>query len=130
MKTKNKNTEVRALLTRPAMSETGHSSEDNASTANGPSRREIFADSRIDKWCGSRGDDEYGAGISRAADLVPDYSRVDNPYATGPDYSKIPQRLHKYPASERAKQIVHKSITMDTLFSGHLADSMVISGSP
>jgi len=61
MKTKNKNSEERALLTRPAMSKTEHSSEDNASTANGFSRREVFADSRIDKWRGSRGDDEYGA---------------------------------------------------------------------
>jgi len=34
------------------------------------------------------------------------------------DYSKIPQRLHKYPASERAKEIVHKSFTLDTQFSG------------
>jgi membrane dipeptidase len=34
------------------------------------------------------------------------------------DYFKIPQRLHEYPASEKAKQIVHKSMTMDTLFSG------------
>ena len=41
-----------------------------------------------------------------------------NPYATGTDYSKIPQRLHKYPASDRAKKIVHDSITIDTLFSG------------
>ncbi len=41
-----------------------------------------------------------------------------NPYATGKDYSKIPQRLHKYPSSDKAKKIVHDSITMDTLFSG------------
>ena len=41
-----------------------------------------------------------------------------NPYATGKDYSKIPQRLHKYPSSDRAKKIVHDSITIDTLFSG------------
>jgi len=34
------------------------------------------------------------------------------------DYSRIPQRLHKYPASARAQEVVHKSITMDTLFSG------------
>ena len=41
-----------------------------------------------------------------------------NPYATGTDYSKIPQRLHKYPSSDKAKKIVHDSITIDTLFSG------------
>lgn len=40
-----------------------------------------------------------------------------NPYATGKDYSKIPQRLHKYPSSDKAKKIVHDSITIDTLFS-------------
>ena len=34
------------------------------------------------------------------------------------DYSQIPQRLHKYPSSDRAKEIVHKSFTLDTLFSG------------
>lgn len=34
------------------------------------------------------------------------------------DYSQIPQRLHSYPSSDRAKQIVHDSITIDTLFSG------------
>ncbi len=32
------------------------------------------------------------------------------------DYNKIPQRTHKYPASERAKKIVHEAITMDSLF--------------
>jgi len=30
-----------------------------------------------------------------------------NPYATGKDYSKIPQRLYKYPSSDRAKKMVH-----------------------
>ncbi|HEU4391691.1 MAG TPA: membrane dipeptidase, partial [Blastocatellia bacterium] len=32
------------------------------------------------------------------------------------DYNKIPQRTHKYPASDRAKKIVHAAITMDALF--------------
>ncbi len=41
-----------------------------------------------------------------------------NPYATGKDYYKIPQRLHKYPSSDKAKKIVHDSLTIDTLFSG------------
>ena len=41
-----------------------------------------------------------------------------NPYATGTDYSKIPQRLHKYPASDKAKKIVQDSLSIDTLFSG------------
>lgn len=34
------------------------------------------------------------------------------------DYSKIPQRTHEYPASERATMIVRKSMAMDTLWSG------------
>ena len=34
------------------------------------------------------------------------------------DFHKIPQRLHKYPASERAQKIVHQSMTIDSLFSG------------
>lgn len=34
------------------------------------------------------------------------------------DYSRIPQRLHRYLASDRAKELVHKSFTLDTLFSG------------
>jgi membrane dipeptidase len=46
------------------------------------------------------------------------YATKYNPYATGTDYSKIPQRLHKYPSSDKAKKIVHDSITIDTLFSG------------
>ena len=34
------------------------------------------------------------------------------------DYTKIPQRSHQYPASERANKIVHNSMSIDTLFSG------------
>jgi len=45
-------------------------------------------------------------------------SSVSAPAFTLHDYSQIPQRLHKYPASEKAKGIVQRSITMDTLFSG------------
>lgn len=78
-------------------------------------------------------------GISRATDVVSNaaqegnpYATKDNPYATkdnplatkynpyatGTDYSKIPQRLHKYPASDKAKKIVQNSLSIDTLFSG------------
>jgi len=32
------------------------------------------------------------------------------------DYNKIPQRFHKYPASDRAKKIMNEAITMDALF--------------
>ncbi|MBB93697.1 MAG: hypothetical protein CML68_03695 [Rhodobacteraceae bacterium] len=38
--------------------------------------------------------------------------------ATGPDFSQIPQRLHEYPASDHARQVVQDSMTMDSLFSG------------
>lgn len=51
------------------------------------------------------------------SDIAPSYSEVTDPCKKGPDYSKIPQRLHEYPASERAKKIVHQSMTMDSLFS-------------
>lgn len=33
-------------------------------------------------------------------------------------YSEIPQRVHEYPASDRARGIVRDSMTIDTLFSG------------
>ena len=56
--------------------------------------------------------------LVQAADKVPDFTPNDTSFSTGRDYSKIPQRLHEYPASDRAKKIVHDSITMDTLFSG------------
>ena len=119
MKTKVKNCEASIQLTGPAMSETGHSREDNASTANGSSRREFL------EIVGMLGGAAAAAmamnitpGVARAADLTPSYSSLETPQATGRDYSKIPQRLHKYPSSERAKKIVQKSMTMDTLFSG------------
>jgi membrane dipeptidase len=51
------------------------------------------------------------------SDVAPSYSAVEEPYQKGTDFSKIPQRLHVYPASERAKTIVHQSIAMDSLFS-------------
>ena len=42
MKTKTKNSEENAQLTRPAMPETGHGSEETTSTAEGSSRREFL----------------------------------------------------------------------------------------
>lgn len=35
------------------------------------------------------------------SDVAPSYSEIKDPYQKGPDYSKIPQRLHEYAASER-----------------------------
>lgn len=55
---------------------------------------------------------------ARAGDLLPNIANPEGICDRGPDYSKIPQRLHKYPSSDRAKQIVKKSITIDSLFSG------------
>lgn len=57
-------------------------------------------------------------GQALAADLPPNLTDTAGLCKTGPDFSKTPQRLHNYPASERAQKIVHGSITMDTLFSG------------
>jgi membrane dipeptidase len=53
-----------------------------------------------------------------AADIPPTNSSVSTPKLNIIDYSKIPQRLHKYSATNRAKKIVKTSITMDALFSG------------
>ena len=55
---------------------------------------------------------------ARAADIPPTNSSVSTPKLKIIDYSKIPQRTHVYAASDRAKKIVQKSMTMDTLFSG------------
>ncbi len=57
-------------------------------------------------------------GAAVAGDLLPNVANPTAPCETGPDYSRIAQRLHKYPASPRAQQVVQKSITMDSLFSG------------
>lgn len=54
----------------------------------------------------------------QAADIPAVNKSVSMPAFEIKDYSKIPQRSHVYPASDRAKAIVHKSITMDMLFSG------------
>jgi membrane dipeptidase len=59
-----------------------------------------------------------GSNNASAADIPPTNSSVSTPKLNIIDYSKIPQRLHKYSATDRAKKIVKESITMDTLFSG------------
>ena len=53
-----------------------------------------------------------------AADIPPTNSSVSMPEFEIKDYSNIPQRSHKYPASAKAKKIVQESIAMDTLWSG------------
>lgn len=104
---------------KSALAELGYASEGDSSPVENPARRNFF------RQVGMAGGVFAAAalmnkvsGVALAADLTTSYSNLDNPYATGRDYSKIPQRLHKYPSSERAKNIVHKSMAMDTLFSG------------
>lgn len=59
------------------------------------------------------------SGEAKAGDLLPNIDDPDAACDTGEvDYSQIPQRLHEYPSSDRARDIVQKSITMDSLFSG------------
>ena len=43
-------------------------------------------------------------GLAHAGDVPPTHSSVSAPAYKIYDYSKIPQRLHKYPASDRAKE--------------------------
>lgn len=57
-------------------------------------------------------------GKALATDIPPANASLSTPKLKIIDYSKIPQRTHVYVSSDRAKKIVHKSITMDTLFSG------------
>ena len=57
-------------------------------------------------------------GQAHAGDIPPTHSSVSTPNFTIHDYSNIPQRTYEYPASARAKKIVQKSMTMDSLFSG------------
>lgn len=56
--------------------------------------------------------------IAKAGDIPPTYSSVSVPKLKIKDYSKIAQRTYKYPTTKRASKLVHKSITMDSLFSG------------
>ena len=43
---------------------------------------------------------------AHAGDLLPNVADPTGLCETGPDYSKIPQLLHKYPSSARAQQVV------------------------
>lgn len=57
---------------------------------------------------------------AQAADLIPNVAVADPTGAcdAGPDFSNTPQRLHVYPSSTRAQDVVRNSITIDSLFSG------------
>ncbi len=60
----------------------------------------------------------FGTNKASAADIPPTNATVSMPEFEIKDYSHIPQRSHKYPASDKAKAIVKQSIAMDTLWSG------------
>lgn len=60
----------------------------------------------------------FGSNNATAADIPATNSSVSMPEFEIKDYSNIPQRSHKYPASAKAKKIVKGSIAMDTLWSG------------
>lgn len=57
---------------------------------------------------------------AQAADLIPNVAVADPTGAcdAGPDFSNTPQRLHVYPSSTRAQDLVKSSIAIDSLFSG------------
>jgi membrane dipeptidase len=116
MKTKIKNSDESNQLKRPAMSETVHSSEDKASTAGGTSRREfLHTIALVSGGAAAAVMLNMTTGAAHAADIPPTHSSVSTPKLKIIDYSKIPQRTHVYVASDRAKKIVHNSMTMDTL---------------
>lgn len=84
----------------------------------GLSRRDFFAAS-AGTMAGAAAALSMMPGAARAGDLLPNIDNSEEACGTPTDdYSKIPQRLYEYPASDRARKIVHKSITMDSLFSG------------
>jgi membrane dipeptidase len=105
MKPKPTANEENTQLTRPAMSETGHNSEDNASPAGGATRREFL------HKCGLIG---AAAGTAALGFGAKSAQAHEDPKP----FADIPQNKMKYPASERAKKIVKESMTMDSLFSG------------
>ena len=57
------------------------------------------------------------SGTASAADIPATNSYFNIPGFKLRDYSNIPQRSHKYPASDRAIRIVKTSKTIDSLFS-------------
>lgn len=59
-----------------------------------------------------------GIGQVHAADIPPTHGSVSAPALKIKDYSSIPQRMHVYPASDRAKKTVQNAIPMDSLLSG------------
>jgi len=118
MEPKDNTTEKHRAVMESTLSELDHIGEGDASSVENPARRGFF------RQVGLVGSGFVAAmmmnqesGAAYAADLVPTYSTVrDEPEIK--DYSNIPQRTHKYPASERAKGIVQSSMTIETLFSG------------
>jgi membrane dipeptidase len=117
VKQKDRTSEENDPLTKPVNTEKGHSREDKVSAA-GLGRREFLQTCGLVGGAAAVGALNMVPGVAHAADMAPSMSDLSDNCAKGNDYSKIPQRSHVYPASERAKKIVHKSMTIDTLFSG------------
>ncbi|WP_287522910.1 dipeptidase [Okeania sp. SIO2C2] len=118
MEPKDNTTEKDSAMMESALSELGHVSEGDASPVENPARRFFFQQVGLVS-CGFAAEAIMSKvfGVAHASDLVPTYSTVRGTPEIK-DYSNIPQRTHKYPASNRAKEIVHSSMTMETLFSG------------
>ena len=91
--------------------------EPRASVSKGMDRRSFFAAS-AGSMAGVAALLALTSGEAKAGDLPPNIANPEGLNAPGPDYSRIPQRLHVYPASDKAREIVKASITMDSLFSG------------
>jgi membrane dipeptidase len=104
--------------TKPAICETGAASDRNEKTGSVFTRRKFCQTGAIAGGLAAATISNLTPGTAPAADVTPDFTALDATRKAGPDFSKIPQRLHEYPASDRAKEIVRRSITMDSLFSG------------
>lgn len=90
-------------------------SDENA--PGGMDRRTFFA-TAAGSAAGAAATLAMGAREAQAGDMLANVADPEAICATGPDFSQIPQRLHEYPASDHARQVVRDSMTMDSLFSG------------
>jgi hypothetical protein len=100
---------------KPAICESGVASDRNEKTGNVFIRRKFCQTGAIAGGLAAATLSNSTPGTAPAADVTPDFTALDATRKAGPDFSKIPQRLHQYPASDRAKEIVRRSITMDSL---------------
>lgn len=122
MKTQIKNHGETDPFRAPTISDAGFSSEGILPTPVGSSRREFLQTIGLMGGIAAVAMMNMSPGVAGAADIPPSNSLFSIPGFKLRDYSNIPQRSHKYPASDRALMIVKKSRTMDTLFSGTWPD--------